>query len=237
RYLPGSNVLETTFVTAGGIVRVTDAMTLPGVGLSPVRELARRIEGVAGRVPLRWRVVPRFGYASAATRFVSRGAWAVAVNGGDARAICAWGGGRPTVEDRGGGDHVAARRYRRRAELGLPLLLDSRLLVHLGGAAAAGLSRRGDVVLLVVHARDATDAAAAAGVLSSRRRRVRARAHAAARGLSRLAAGADRQRRGRPGAARHVRRAARHGLRVCRQGLPPRHQHRPGPRARRRLRL
>ncbi|PYM80060.1 MAG: glycoside hydrolase family 15 protein, partial [Candidatus Rokuibacteriota bacterium] len=96
RYLPGTNVLQTTFVTAGGTVRVTDAMTLPGVGLSPVRELARRIEGLAGRVPLRWRVEPRFGYASAATRFVSRGAWAVAVNGGDALAICAWDAGRPT---------------------------------------------------------------------------------------------------------------------------------------------
>src|SRR5438270_10692094 len=99
RYLPGTNVLETTFVTAGGIVRVTDAMTLPGLGLSPVRELARRIEGVAGRVPLRWRVEPRFGYASAATRFVSRGAWAVAVNSGDALAICGWDAGRPTLEE------------------------------------------------------------------------------------------------------------------------------------------
>src|SRR5437763_8143653 len=99
RYLPGTNVLQTTFVTAGGTVRVTDAMTLPGVGLSPVRELARRIEGLAGRVPLRWRVEPRFGYASAATRFVSRGAWAVAVNGGDALAICAWDAGRPTLEE------------------------------------------------------------------------------------------------------------------------------------------
>src|SRR6267378_1698735 len=77
----------------------TNAMTLPGVGLSPVRELARRIEGLAGRVPLRWRVEPRFGYASAATRFVSRGAWAVAVNGGDALAVCAWDAGRPTSEE------------------------------------------------------------------------------------------------------------------------------------------
>src|SRR5437667_8604546 len=55
RYLPGTNVLETTFTTAAGVVRVSDAMTLPTAGLSPYRELARKIEGRAGQVPVRWR--------------------------------------------------------------------------------------------------------------------------------------------------------------------------------------
>src|SRR5256885_7108830 len=99
RYVPGTNVLETTFVTESGIVRVTDAMTLPGIGLAPIRELARRIEGLAGRVPMRWRVEPRFGYASAATRFESRGAMAGALSGGDAATICAWGAGPPAPEE------------------------------------------------------------------------------------------------------------------------------------------
>src|SRR5207247_7510668 len=99
RYVPGTNVLATTYVTESRIERPTDAMTLPGIGLAPVRELARRIEGLAGRVPMRWRVEPRFGYASAATRFESRGAMAVALSGGDAVTICAWDAGRPTSEE------------------------------------------------------------------------------------------------------------------------------------------
>ena len=61
RYLPETNVLETTFTTATGTVRLTDALTLPSAELGPFRELPRRIEGLAGRVPLRWRVEPRNG--------------------------------------------------------------------------------------------------------------------------------------------------------------------------------
>src|SRR5688572_172773 len=58
RYLPETNVLETTFATRAGRVRLTDALTLPGGELSPYRELVRRVEGLAGMVPLRWRLEP-----------------------------------------------------------------------------------------------------------------------------------------------------------------------------------
>src|SRR5262249_4029632 len=56
RYLPGTNVLETTFVTDAGSVRVVDAMTIPDRRLSPMRELVRAVAGLSGSVPMRWRV-------------------------------------------------------------------------------------------------------------------------------------------------------------------------------------
>jgi GH15 family glucan-1,4-alpha-glucosidase len=64
RYLPDTNVLETTFTSAGGKVRITDALTLAGESATPYTELVRRIDGIAGRVTLRWQVEPRphFGH-------------------------------------------------------------------------------------------------------------------------------------------------------------------------------
>src|SRR5437588_4157237 len=99
RYLPGTNVLETTFTTAAGVVRVTDAMTLPTAGLSPYRELARKIEGLAGEVPVRWRVEPRFGYASAATRIKHRAGIPTATAGRDAIAVCSFGACEATTSE------------------------------------------------------------------------------------------------------------------------------------------
>ena len=92
-------MLETTFSTARGAVRVTDAMTLPNGRLAPFRELARRIEGISGRVPLSWRVEPRFGYGAARTRFARRAGVPVATAGSDALALLAWDAGEPAVDD------------------------------------------------------------------------------------------------------------------------------------------
>jgi GH15 family glucan-1,4-alpha-glucosidase len=95
RYLPDTNVLETTFATSAGHVRLTDAMTLPSGDLSPYRELVRRVEGLAGMVPLRWRIEPRFGYGAAKTRVERRAGIPVALSGRDALALCSWEAGEP----------------------------------------------------------------------------------------------------------------------------------------------
>ncbi|WP_309144338.1 glycoside hydrolase family 15 protein [Streptomyces sp. BR123] len=111
RYLPGTNVLETTFVTSQGIVRVTDALTLhDGFALAPMRELQRRIDGVSGPVPMRWRVQPRFGYGTRTTRLVRRAGVPVATAGSDALAICSWDAGEPRFEgDAISGSFLAAQ--------------------------------------------------------------------------------------------------------------------------------
>jgi GH15 family glucan-1,4-alpha-glucosidase len=98
RYLPETNVLETTFSTADGTVRVTDAMALPTTGLAPYREVVRQVEGLSGRVPLRWRVEPRPRYGTSVS--VERRAGVPVVTcGRDALAVLAWDAGEPTVED------------------------------------------------------------------------------------------------------------------------------------------
>jgi GH15 family glucan-1,4-alpha-glucosidase len=98
RYLPGTNVLETTFHTDAGSVRVTDAMTLPGAGLEPFRELQRRVEGLSGRVGLRWRVEPRFGYGLRPVRLTRRGRVPVVLAGSDALAVCAYDAGDADID-------------------------------------------------------------------------------------------------------------------------------------------
>ncbi|MFN2466535.1 MAG: glycoside hydrolase family 15 protein [Gaiellaceae bacterium] len=95
RYVPETNVVETTFATSAGRVCLTDAMTLPEEGLSPYRELVRHVEGLAGTVPLRWRVEPRFGYAARKTQIERRDGVPAAVSGRDALAVCSWDAGEP----------------------------------------------------------------------------------------------------------------------------------------------
>ena len=93
RYLPATNIVETTFVTGTGAVRVVDAMTFRGGRLGPFRELQRRIEPVAGTLTMKWRVQPRFGFAQRNVQLGKRAGVAVAASGADALAVCSFGAG------------------------------------------------------------------------------------------------------------------------------------------------
>ena len=99
RYLPGTNILETTFVTETGAVSVTDVLTVPAGGLVPLRELARQIKGLRGTVPMGWRVEPRFGYGAARLRVGRRQGIPVVEAGADAVAVCSFEAGDPTNEE------------------------------------------------------------------------------------------------------------------------------------------
>jgi GH15 family glucan-1,4-alpha-glucosidase len=95
RYVEDTNVLETTFETASGRARVTDALALPGMPTLPWNELTRRVEGVAGRVPMRWRVSPRFEWTERGE--IERGA--VITHGEHSLVVQAWEAGEPQCAD------------------------------------------------------------------------------------------------------------------------------------------
>lgn len=57
-YVDGTNVLESTYTSPTGTVRVTDSLNTGVAGRLPWAELARRVEGVDGAVEMAWRVVP-----------------------------------------------------------------------------------------------------------------------------------------------------------------------------------
>jgi GH15 family glucan-1,4-alpha-glucosidase len=97
RYIPQTNLLETTFKTADGAVRVTDAMTLQDGGLPPWIELVRKAEGLSGSVAMSWSVEPRFGHGKAETTLERRDGIPVATEGGDTIAISSWDAGEPVV--------------------------------------------------------------------------------------------------------------------------------------------
>ncbi len=58
QYVVGTNVLVTTYDTADGQVRVTQAMNTGVAGRLPWSELAARVEGLTGTVPMTWCVAP-----------------------------------------------------------------------------------------------------------------------------------------------------------------------------------
>jgi GH15 family glucan-1,4-alpha-glucosidase len=105
RYLPDTNLLETTFHSSAGTVRVTDSLNMPLGGLPPARELARRIEGLEGSVPMMWAAKPSFRFGDRSPRLGWRGPTPVASSGGLALGFCSWSAGDPGIE----GEEIGAR--------------------------------------------------------------------------------------------------------------------------------
>jgi GH15 family glucan-1,4-alpha-glucosidase len=99
RYVDETNVLETTFRTPQGTVRVTDALTVGMAGPLPWAELVRRVECVDGSVTMQWQVQP-------GTRFRQARPWAQQLDGvpiitiGDQQiAVRAFDIGEPQVQE------------------------------------------------------------------------------------------------------------------------------------------
>ncbi len=70
RYLPRTNILETTFTTDGGVVTVTDFMPVSEAGRPGGQhpEIHRRVRCTRGRAPMHIVFMPRFEYAARTTR-------------------------------------------------------------------------------------------------------------------------------------------------------------------------
>jgi GH15 family glucan-1,4-alpha-glucosidase len=100
RYRNDSNVLETTFRTASGAVRVTDALVLADdARLAPMRELVRSVDVLAGSVRMRWRFTPRFDYARRQAETTLRYGRFIASCGADAVTLGPWNAGETTLAD------------------------------------------------------------------------------------------------------------------------------------------
>jgi GH15 family glucan-1,4-alpha-glucosidase len=95
RYLERTNVLETTFETEQGRVRVTDALTIDNSQAAPWRELVRKVEGLTGSVPMRWRVEPRPDYGRSRADIERREQATVIRSGRLQIALTGWDAGDP----------------------------------------------------------------------------------------------------------------------------------------------
>ena len=102
RYLPNSNVLETKFTTASGTAKVTESLNSGLAGRLPWSELARRVEGVSGRIALRatlnpgtqWGEATPEPFANANGSGILVGEVIATVRYSDDWRDACWGGGR-----------------------------------------------------------------------------------------------------------------------------------------------
>jgi len=107
RYVEHTNVLETTYSTADGTVRVTEALNLREIGPLPWNELVRRVEGLSGRVPMRWSLAPRFEWGATGGALEWRDGVPIIVAGRHALALQAFDAGEPEGAFGPGGAQVS----------------------------------------------------------------------------------------------------------------------------------
>ena len=100
RYRQDTLVLETTFTTAEGVVRLSDAMTPRQDHKNP--HLVRVIECLSGEVPMELSLLAAFDYGSVQPRVAGDGRFAVITAGPDSLQL--WSGQELTVR----GTHVGA---------------------------------------------------------------------------------------------------------------------------------
>lgn len=138
-YVPGTNILVTTFRSPAGIMKLTDFMPIPGgteEGDAPARlELYRLIEVTSGEVHVRTLFEPRFDYARAATSLQPAGPVIEATGGGERLILCSTG---PDLEI---GDGRAEGKWRMSAgdRVWLHLLYGWDQPMRVDPAVAAGL--------------------------------------------------------------------------------------------------
>ncbi|MDQ1205990.1 GH15 family glucan-1,4-alpha-glucosidase [Microbacterium sp. SORGH_AS 862] len=106
RYIARTNVLQTTFITATGTARLTDAMVTGVAGRLPWAELARRVEGVDGHVAFTWRVQPGTRLNTAAPWAEQRDGATILRVGETSLAVVGKDHGTPTTVDDGAGPRV-----------------------------------------------------------------------------------------------------------------------------------
>jgi GH15 family glucan-1,4-alpha-glucosidase len=97
RYLPHTNVLETTFVTDVGTVRVLDLIPFGRNGNLAWSELVRRVEGQGGSVPMAWRIVPGTQFRQVAPRVIDDPDGPMIEIGDELLAVRAFDVGEPTI--------------------------------------------------------------------------------------------------------------------------------------------
>lgn len=100
-YVEGTNVLDTTFVSDGGRVRLRDLLSLSGSRWVHWCEVVRQLECLEGEMTLRWRVEPRLDFEAATPEIERDGDACLMLHGELMLTLQLFDAGDPQVRDGG----------------------------------------------------------------------------------------------------------------------------------------